>query len=93
VLAHVAQVFCQACVDACYGDVVFVRDDLQTIVRYYRSSGFLPERLAYGWMPAHPALFLKANLFKKYGCFKTDYQAGTGMDDTDRTVEGAGESR
>ena len=60
--------------DACYGDVVFVRDDLETIVRYYRSSGFAPKKLAYGWMPAHPALYLKKALFDKYGNFRTDYQ-------------------
>lgn len=61
-------------VDACFGDVVFVKDDLETIVRYYRSSGFAPEKLAYGWMPAHPALYLKKALYEKYGNFRTDYQ-------------------
>lgn len=73
-LARVTHAFGQTNIDACYGDVVFVRDDLRTIVRYYRSSRFSLKRLAYGWMPAHPALFLKASLFKKYEYFKTDYQ-------------------
>jgi hypothetical protein len=31
-------------------------------------------RLAYGWMPAHPSLFLRRELFERYGGFKTDYQ-------------------
>lgn len=74
VLTNVATVLENSEVQACYGDVVFVRDDLETIVRYYRSREFSPKKLAYGWMPAHPALFLEKELFDKYGCFKTDYR-------------------
>jgi len=60
--------------DACYSDIVFVRDDLRRIVRYYRPQSFSPEKLAYGWMPPHPSLFLKKRLFEKYGRFRTDYR-------------------
>jgi len=74
VLSRVADTFCKCNVDACYGDLVYVRDDLSTIVRYYRSNIFSPEMLAYGWMPAHPTLFIKRELFYKYGGFKTDYE-------------------
>jgi len=74
VLSKIAAVFEADDVHACYGDVVFVRDDLKTVVRYYRSNRFAPERLAYGWMPAHPTLFLKRDLLGLYGGFKTDYQ-------------------
>lgn len=61
-------------IDACFGDVVFVREDMETVARYYRSSGFSRDKIAYGWMPAHPALFLRKSLFDKYGLFKTDYR-------------------
>lgn len=74
VLSKVVEAFAADHVDACYGDVVFVREDMQNVVRYYRSSRFSPERLAYGWMPAHPTLFLKRGLFRDYGVFKTDYR-------------------
>ena len=74
VLSRVASAFQESPVQACYGDVVFVRDDPDKIVRHYRSSRFTPERLAYGWMPAHPALYLKRELFQLYGGFKTDYR-------------------
>lgn len=74
ILETVARYFSRSDIDACFGDVVFVKDDLETVVRYYRSSGFLPEKLKYGWMPAHPALYLKKSLYDKYGNFRTDYQ-------------------
>lgn len=74
ILEIVAQHFGRGDIDACFGDVVFVKDDLETIVRYYRSSDFSPKKLAYGWMPAHPALYLKKALYDKYGNFRTDYQ-------------------
>lgn len=74
VLSTVAKALAAKNVDACYGDVVFVRGDLRKVVRYYSSSRFAPERLAYGWMPAHPTLFLKRDIFRDYGCFKTDYR-------------------
>lgn len=74
VLERVAGEFDRKALDACFGDIVFVRKDLRTTVRYYRSQGFTPRKLSYGWMPAHPSLFLKRSLFEKYGNFKTDYR-------------------
>jgi glycosyltransferase involved in cell wall biosynthesis len=59
---------------ALYGDVAFVRgDDLERIVRLYSSRRFRPARLGWGWMPAHPALFVAKRLFDQYGLFKPDY--------------------
>ena len=60
--------------DAVYGDVVFFHsEDPQKIVRRYRSSYFRPSTIAWGWMPAHPALFLHRRVFEQYGSFRTDY--------------------
>lgn len=60
--------------DALYGDVAFARgEDFDRIVRVYSSRHFRPSRLGWGWMPAHPALFVSRKLFRQYGLFKTDY--------------------
>jgi glycosyltransferase involved in cell wall biosynthesis len=60
--------------DALYGDAAFVKaHDLQHVVRVYSSRRFRPSRIGWGWMPAHPALFLSRRLFQQYGPFKTDY--------------------
>lgn len=74
VLARISEVFLSEDVQACFGDVVMVRSDLETVVRYYRSNRFSPSRLSKGWMPAHPGLYLKTNLFHRYGNFRTDYR-------------------
>jgi glycosyltransferase involved in cell wall biosynthesis len=61
-------------VDAVCGDLVYVLpDNLDKIIRYYSSSGFHPDRFAYGIMPAHPAFFVKRSCYEKWGLFKTDY--------------------
>ena len=60
---------------ALYGDTEFVRpDDLRKPIRRYRSERFCPSRIAWGWMPAHPALFLRRQVFERYGGFRVDYR-------------------
>jgi glycosyltransferase involved in cell wall biosynthesis len=74
----IEEVVCRMSADlleALYGDVAFVRrDDLERIVRLYSSKRFRPARLGWGWMPAHPALFVAKRLFDQYGTFKIDYK-------------------
>jgi len=60
--------------EALYGDVVFVRaDEPNRVVRRYSSRRFRPSRISWGWMPAHPSLFVCKRLFERFGSFKTDY--------------------
>jgi hypothetical protein len=61
--------------DALLGDVEFFRpEDPARTVRRYRSDRFKPDRIAWGWMPAHPALFLRRHVYEKFGLFRTDYR-------------------
>lgn len=61
--------------DAVYGDVEFVHSsNLSKLVRRYRSDKFQPKRIAWGWMPAHPALFLRWEVFQRYGGFRPEYR-------------------
>jgi len=61
--------------DALIGDVGFFHQgDSSRMVRRYRSDRFHPGRLAWGWMPAHPALFLRKEVVHRVGRFKTDYR-------------------
>ena len=64
-----------AALDALYGDVAFVRaDDTSRVVRVYSSRRFRPDRIGWGWMPAHPALFVRRSVYQEAGPFKTDYR-------------------
>jgi glycosyltransferase involved in cell wall biosynthesis len=61
--------------DAVMGDVGFFHPtNPSRQVRRYRSDRFTPERLAWGWMPAHPALFLKRSVIDRVGLFNTTYK-------------------
>lgn len=75
VISRVVHEFRAHALDALYGNVAFVRrDDIHRIVRVYDSGRFRPSRIAWGWMPAHPALFLSRRIFERFGRFKTDYR-------------------
>lgn len=74
-LARVSALMEKEKLDALFGDVEFVspaRRDRP--VRRYRSGRFRPDRIAWGWMPAHPALFMRREVFEKLGGFRTDYK-------------------
>lgn len=61
--------------DALYADVVFFnRERPEQITRRYRSGHFSPARLAWGWMPAHPGLFMTAAVYRRTGAFDTSYK-------------------
>jgi len=58
-----------------FGDVVFV-DPLNTrkITRYYSSKKFRPWKLRFGWMPPHPATFIKKSAYDKVGQYSLQYR-------------------
>jgi len=72
VLSKVAEQFRDEDLDCCFADLVFVKND--RVVRSYSSARFTPERIAWGWMPAHPTLYVRRALFEQFGMFKTDYR-------------------
>ncbi len=75
VLAKVALIMRTEQLDALYGDVEFFRPGRRYIVaRRYNSGRFSASKLGWGWMPAHPALFVRKALFERYGVFNTDYR-------------------
>ena len=71
-LAHVAEAFTDA-VDAVYADIRFVKDDLNSTVRYYSAKHWKPWMLQWGKMPPHPSVYIRRELFEKYGMYKLGY--------------------
>ena len=75
VLERVLSVMQQEQLDALYGDAEFFSPGHHDIVvRRYNSRRFTAERLGWGWMPAHSALFVRRYLFQRYGTFQEDYR-------------------
>jgi glycosyltransferase involved in cell wall biosynthesis len=74
IIQCVVEQFMAHSLDAVYGDVAFIKgDDFDRVVRVYSSRRFHPSRIGWGWMPAHPALFVSREIFERRGAFKTDY--------------------
>lgn len=75
VLARVSATMEAEGLDALFGDAEFVSPDRpDRPLRRYRSERFRPARLAWGWMPAHPTLFLRRHVYERFGLFRTDYR-------------------
>lgn len=91
VLARVANVMEVEKLDALYGDVEFFRLDRPlSVARRYNSGQFTTGRLGWGWMPAHPALFVRRVLFQQYGLFQTDYRIAGDFEFVARVFKNAG---
>ncbi len=81
VLSRVAHEMQQHGLDALFGDVVFFNPGApERNVRRYRSDRFCPDRLAYGWMPAHPALFMRRSIYQELGGFRTHFRIAGDFD-------------
>jgi len=75
VVARVVAAFAAHDVDAVFGDVLIVAGaDPTRVVRHYSSAHFTPGRLARGFMPAHPALFLRRELYQRLGGYDASYR-------------------
>lgn len=75
VLAEVMTEFVDPTVDAVYGDLEYFRASRPTkVVRTYRSNQFHPAQLKRGLMPAHPTLFLRKNVYERFGLFDSSYK-------------------
>lgn len=81
VLERVAAAFSDPEVDAVYGDLDYVaQQDSNRIIRRWRSQKYSPQRLAWGWMPPHPTLFIRRSVLEQWGLFDTSYRIAADYD-------------
>jgi glycosyltransferase len=70
VLADVSRCFEDPSILAMYGDLVYVSgQEMQNVVRYWRSGPYKPWQLQLGWMPPHPTFYVRRQLLEKVGGF------------------------
>lgn len=75
VIHRIAAQFDRPGVDAAFGDIVIVEPDPpQRTLRRYRSGSFSPARLAWGFMPAHPTLFIRREAYARCGGYDPSYR-------------------
>lgn len=59
--------------DAVYGDLHYVaKENTNQVIRNWVSGEYNPINFYKGWMPPHPTVFLKRELYEKFGLFRTD---------------------
>ena len=75
VLSTIANQFNAQHIEAVFGDVVFFKNQSSTkIGRVYSSRFFKKERMASGFFPAHTSLFVRKDIFKSHGLYRTDFK-------------------
>jgi glycosyltransferase involved in cell wall biosynthesis len=58
-----------------FADLILVdQNNDNKVLRYYDSSHFHPDKFRWGWMPAHPTVFVKRELYQVVGPFSKNYQ-------------------
>lgn len=81
VLARIATAFNDPGVGAVYGDLLYVRkDNPEQAVRYWRAGAFSDRRLSWGWMPPHPTLYVRRDLYDRLGLFDTTFSIAADYD-------------
>ncbi|MFM2279232.1 MAG: hypothetical protein RLZZ444_1463 [Pseudomonadota bacterium] len=81
VLARVKQRFSETGADAVYGDLDYVSaSDPFRVIRHWKSGEYHPTKLRRGWMPPHPALFLRREVIETWGGYDTSYSIAADYD-------------
>jgi len=60
--------------DAVFADVAIIDAETNAVLRRLRSTSFSAARLSYGYMPAHPTLFVRRAVFERFGKFDPSYK-------------------
>jgi glycosyltransferase involved in cell wall biosynthesis len=74
VIENVVRCFQTSAVDVVYGNIHIVDpEEPKKLFRVYRPSNFQPYHFKFGLMPPHPAVFMRKEVYDRFGLFKLDY--------------------
>lgn len=75
VLKNVMSFFLKDSPDILYGDLIYVKNnDINKIVRRWKSSPYSKNFFDHGNVPPHPALFVKSEVYREAGYFDLQYK-------------------
>lgn len=81
VLERIAELFEDKNIDGVYGDLDYVSASKPgKVIRHWRAGPYSRDRLRWGWMPAHPTLYLRRDVFEKWGFYDTDFRIAADYD-------------
>jgi glycosyltransferase involved in cell wall biosynthesis len=72
IISLVTQAFQTKKVDSVYGDLQYVdRHQSSKVVRHWKAGIYTPGLFLKGWMPPHPAFFVKKGCYTAFGVYNT----------------------
>lgn len=81
VLERIAELFEDKNIDRIYGDLDYVSVSKPgKVIRHWRAGPYSRDRLRRGWMPPHPTLYLRRDVFQKWGFYDTDFRIAADYD-------------
>lgn len=81
VLSRIAKAFETPQIDGVYGDLTYVSArNPGRVLRYWRAGDYEISKLRKGWMPPHPTLYLRREVFDRWGLYDTGFQIAADYD-------------
>jgi glycosyltransferase len=73
VIQRISDKFASGDFDAVYGDLTYVDfDNPDKIIRYWRSHEYNRRRFRFGWMPPHPTVYVRKDIYVRFGNYRTE---------------------
>jgi glycosyltransferase involved in cell wall biosynthesis len=69
VISEIVLLFQKNNADAIYGDIIYIDKNDVKIKRYWKAGKYRYNSFKWGWMPPHPAFFVRKDVFFKHGLF------------------------
>lgn len=67
--------------DAIYADLQYVdKDNIHSIVRYWKSGEYNINKVKDGWMPPHPTFYMKRECYQQFGLFDLKFKISADYD-------------
>jgi glycosyltransferase len=81
-ISQIVTAFETTACDVLYGDLLYKsrKNGNTKTVRYWKSNDFKEESLKYGWMPPHPTLYCRKEIYDKFGFYEEKYRIASDYD-------------
>ena len=75
IIEQVARAMRDPEIDGVYGDLQYIgQGDPAPIIRHWNAGSYSGSRLKWGWMPPHPTLYLRRDVFERLGLYDTSFR-------------------
>lgn len=69
VISRMVEIILREGTDGVHGDLCYMEGE-RVVRRWHQGQG----KIRFGWMPGHPTLYLRRQVYEKFGYYKTDYR-------------------